>query len=117
MIVLIDDSRTELTDVAEDSPPELYDVLKLLQCKSSQWRRIGRGLGIKYDYLEQLFSRKPDDEDKLEDALHKWIESQCSDVSWANLYDVLKYLELDDVAQDLQRKFPISSKVVANMNP
>lgn len=103
---LIDDNRTEVSDIKK-SKPRLKEVFKLLRCKSTAWQDIGRELDLDYCDREQILKniQKPKDEDKLEDVLYKWIESECSEVSWDNLYKVLKELKLNDVAQKLQQKF------------
>ena len=40
---------------------------------------------------------------KLEAVLNKWIESQCSEVSWNHLIQVLIDMELVDVAEEVRR--------------
>ena len=50
------------------------------------------------DYREGLEMEKRSNEDKLEKVLNKWIESQCSDVTWDHLIKVLE--------EDLENKAP-----------
>ncbi len=78
---------------------------------SCEWNAIGRALGLSNTIRKSLTKTglQQTDEDKLEEVLDKWIESQCSDVTWDHLIHVLeerlKNRQLaDDVKQYLKAK-------------
>ncbi len=69
---------------------------------SAKWDDIGRELCVSFDFRCGL---KQDDtpEKKLENILDKWIDSQCSDVSWDALIKVLtEKLQLTRIAQEIK---------------
>ncbi len=72
------------------TPLDLPTVFRQLNTNSSQWNAIGRALGVSKDFRDGLEMEKRSNEDKLEDVLNKWIESQCSDVTWDHLIKVLE---------------------------
>ena len=49
------------------------------------WKRTGSRLWLPSEFEEQGIMK--DDKEKLEDILAKWIETECSEVSWANLME------------------------------
>ena len=83
--------------------PELQDAYSLTRCRSSKWNDLGRMLKVSYDYREHLHMRIMSEEDKLEAVLHKWIESECSPVTWSNLIHALENIQLMDVARDVKK--------------
>ena len=86
------------------SQPELGDVFRLLEQRSHDWRKIGRGLNVKYDFCQNLLEQgvMTSNEDKLKAVLNNWIEARCSEVSWDNLIQVLTELELNGVVYDVR---------------
>ena len=78
--------------------------MKSISCK---WNAIGRALGLSLSVRKSI--TKPGlqqtDEDKLKEVLDKWIESQCSDVTWDHLiHDVLEVdLKNHELADDVKR--------------
>ena len=84
--------------------PLLSDVRKLLKKKSVDWDAVGRKLNVPKNYREGLkrnISRT--NEDKLEYILEKWIESECSEVSWKHLIEVVKDLAWMDIAKGIEQ--------------
>lgn len=80
--------------------PKVDEVFDRLKNKSSKWYDIGRELKVEKDYRDSLNHDGSSIETKLENVLHKWKESRCSDVTWKNLKKVLKNLGYNDVLQD-----------------
>lgn len=81
------------------------DVFKLLKKKSSDWNDIGRELNVSKNYRKGLEREGPmnTNEDKLECILEKWLESECSEVSWKHLIEVLRdELEWKDTAKEVE---------------
>ena len=90
--------------------PVLSHMLDLLRDKQSDWYAIGEALKVSYDYRRGIRQQgvMTDNRNKLEDVLHKWEQSQCSDVTWRNVIDVfykLKYKsELKNAKQFLEKE-------------
>ncbi len=81
---------------------EISHVYRQLRRVSVEWNAIGRELGISYDYREELRRRSDlSKEDRLEMILIKWKQSECSEISWDNIINVLKDLEFNDVAKNV----------------
>lgn len=74
--------------------PEIGDLRPMLRELSSMWKDIGAELGVPKDVLDGLRGKGEarSDSEKLEDVLSDWIDSQCSDVTWQKIIDVLKKL-------------------------
>ena len=84
--------------------PDLEDVLYLLKQKSSKWDEIGGGLKVCYDFRQCQLKQgmMTDAQQRLEAVLNKWIESECSEVSWNHLIRVLIDIKLVDVAEKVK---------------
>ena len=65
-------------------------IFQLLQPISSQWNKIGHSLRVDFDFRRSLELSVQNNDDRLEKVLHKWIESECSSVTWEHLIHVLK---------------------------
>ena len=76
------------------------------QTKISRWNRkwneIGRELGVHYDYRQQLFKKCSPDEDRLEDVLQRWIQSESVPVTWSSLISALEAVDHKDVAREVK---------------
>ena len=71
-----------------------------------------------YSYRESLVRQgvQKSDEDKLEAVLHKWIESQCSEVSWDNLIQVLIEVGLIDTAKEVRSYLQTNPEAIRKYN-
>lgn len=87
------------------APPEVHEVYTLLRNKADEWDAIGRELGVPHDHCEEIRNKKLPRRSKLEKVLIEWNESQCSDVSWDNIKNVLKRLHYTRLAKKVERKF------------
>ena len=85
--------------------PDLEDVYNLLKQKSSKWDEIGGGLEVCYNFCQCQLKEgiMTSAQQKLEAVLNKWLESECSEVSWNHLIQVLIDMELVDVAEKVRR--------------
>ncbi len=81
--------------------PFVNDLYFLVRNRSYQWHDIGRELGLPFGYREGLKREgvMTSDETKLECVIMKWEQSQCSDVTWSNVINVLKILQFDDLVE------------------
>ncbi len=69
---------------------------------SAKWDEIGRELCVSLDFRSGL-EQGMTPEKKLEMILNKWIESQCSTVTWESLIKVLtEKLQLVTLAQQIK---------------
>ena len=84
--------------------PDLEDVLDQLKRKSFEWYKIGVGLKVDYNFRQSQLKVgiMTNDLERLETVLNKWIESECSEVSWNHLIQVMKDMELVDVAEKVK---------------
>ncbi len=77
-------------------------MYRQLRGDSTKWNAIARGLGISHNYREELRKRiELSNQDRLEMVLINWKESQCSDVSWDTIIDMLRDLKLNNVAREV----------------
>lgn len=79
----------------------------MLREKHGKWNEIGNELGVALNYREELkkdISRS--ESDKLEKVIYKWVETQSTEVTWRNLVDILKRLQLNDVAEEITKHLP-----------
>ena len=76
----------------KERPITVKEVFSLLKGKSSEWDKIGRELEVSDNFREELRNQSLTDESRLEKVLAKWVESECSEVSWDHLQRVLKEL-------------------------
>ena len=79
--------------------PRSYDVYHLTVSHSTRWNDLGRRLDIAYNYREQVKKKASSDEDKLEDVLEKWMETESVPVTWSSLIEALEAIELMDLVR------------------
>ena len=78
---------------------------------SHQWNDIGRDLGVALGFRQGLQAdQSRSNDDKLEIIIAKWKESQCSEVSWKNLMEVLATLEYYETAGEVKTLPPTASQ-------
>ena len=78
-------------------------MFRLTEHISSHWNDLGQELEVSYNYREQLRSEAySSDEDKLEEILSKWIESESSLVTWSTLVEALEAIELRSTAREVK---------------
>ena len=83
--------------------PKDGDEFQFLRNVSARWDDIGNALKVDFNFRENLLrdqSLRP--EQKLDHVLNNWRESQCSDVTWKHLLDVLKSLNLNTTATKMR---------------
>ena len=86
-----------LTVILVIADPDPLDVFRLLE--SHEWNAISRELHVPFSFREGLIRTglMYSDDDKLEQVIHKWLESECSPPTWDNLIEVLERLQLKAV--------------------
>ena len=86
--------------------PRLKDAYDLIESHSAKWNELGRKLNVSHNFRSKL-RNKPEfsDEDRLEEILHKWIESDSEDApaTWSFLIEALKGIELRSVITDIEK--------------
>ena len=84
--------------------PDLEDVLNQLKPASCKWYEIGVSLKVNHDFRQCQLKKgiMTSDLERLKAMLNKWIESECSEVSWNHLIQVLIDMELVDVAEKVK---------------
>ena len=71
------------------------------------WDSVGQALGVSRNFRAGLSSEgvQTTNESKLERVLEKWIESECSEVSWRHLTEILiEDHELQNLATSIPSK-------------
>lgn len=85
-----------------DVPPTLHNVFELLKSISFQWDAIGRELGVTHNDREIIRTDiTMDTQRKLEEVIYKWIQSECTPVTWDNLVQALDRLHHQDVIKEI----------------
>ena len=82
--------------------PDPNDVFNLLNNDiSAHWDDIGRELGVSYNQRQILKNEgtMSTAASKLETVLMKWVESECSDVTWSKVIQVLSILRFNDLME------------------
>ena len=92
--------------------PEKKDVLDMLRQKSARWKEFAIALDVDDNLCDELTKAgsMASSYEKLDAVLEEWIESQCSDVTWQKVIDVLKKLNLNRTASEV-RKFLEQDKI------
>ena len=92
----------EDTQILKKSPNSA-DVFDLIKCHSSRWDEFASGLRVPFDTRESLRRNIAlEDGGRLERVVVKWIESQCSPVTWENIIDTLVSMDLKRTAGEVQ---------------
>ena len=89
-----------------DQAPDPNDVFELLNDRvSSRWDDIGRKLGVSYNDRQILKTEGPTTTaaSKLETVIMKWVESECSNVTWNKVIEVLSLLQFNDLIEYTKR--------------
>ena len=77
--------------LAVTKEPEITDVLNILAPYGNRWRNIGQSLNVEEGFLDGLLERHGmSDLERLAKVLQSWIETQCSEVSWNHIKEVLE---------------------------
>ena len=81
-----------------------HDDFSILKKISVKWNEIGEGLDVDYNYRQGLVKDgvMSSYDEKLEKVLRKWRESECSDVTWSHLCDVLVSIGYVSIAKDVK---------------
>ena len=100
--------RYNFNHFLDDTPilkksPNSSEVFDLIKCHSAIWDEFGIALRVPHDTRESLrhdvalscLSR-------LNRVVEKWIQSQCSPVTWENVIDTLLSMDLKTTADEVQ---------------
>ena len=88
-------------------------MYRQLRGDSTEWNAIGRELGVSHNDREKLRKRiELSDDDRLEMVLIKWKKSECTDVSWDTIIDMLKDLKLNNVAREVTQYLLTDRKAI-----
>ena len=94
-------SGSEITILKKS--PETRDVFKLLKSKSNDWDDFARELEVEDKVRSDLrINMALSSENKLEQVLNNWIDSECSAVTWEKILEVLESLETRRLAREVK---------------
>ena len=83
--------------------PEFLDVYHLLKEKSADWNGFRRELWLDGNYGDTLArDRSLTDDDRLDKVLTKWIDTRSSPVTWNKILEMLRELELLNIADKVK---------------
>ena len=100
-IIFILDNHGEVERLKQS--PDCADVFGLIKCHSVSWNEFGRELKVDNNTRESLRRDSSlDNEDRLEQVLNKWIESQCSPVTWEHVINTLSSMDLKKTASSVR---------------
>ena len=89
------------TKILKKSPNSAV-VFDLIKCHSSRWDEFARELRVPLDTRESLrHNIALEDGGRLERVVVKWMESQCSPVTWGNIVHTLVSMELKTTAGEV----------------
>ena len=94
-------SGSEITILKKS--PETRDIFKLLKSKSNDWDDFARELEVEDKVRGDLrINMALRSENKLEQVLNNWIDSECSAVTWEKILEVLESLETRRLAREVK---------------
>ena len=83
--------------------PDSSEVFDLIKCHSDKWDEFARELRVPFNSRQSLrHNISLEDEGRLERVVMKWIELQCSPVTWHNIIHTLLSLDLKTTAGRVQ---------------
>ena len=83
--------------------PKLSDAFRLTKSHSVEWYKIARELNISLNHRKKLKKDASiDEDDKLEEVLDKWIETESVPVTWSSLIKALEANELRGLAKEVK---------------
>ena len=83
--------------------PQEYDVYRQLKKESTNWNEFGRALRVSLNFRDELRNDGSlSNDDRLEKMLHEWSKSECSEVSWDKIIEVLKELDHNSMATEVK---------------
>ena len=91
----------EDTQILKKSPNSA-EVFDLIKCHSSRWEEFASGLRVSLNTRESFrHDITLEDGGRLERVVVKWIESQCSPVTWENIVHILVSMDLKTTAGEV----------------
>ena len=97
-------SVEEIPPVIAAARPDPNDVFILLKSISYNWCDIGRGLGVGVGFRKSLKLRDGDTNNgNLEEIIQEWDQTECSQVSWDTVLDMLEDLKYVKKAREVKK--------------
>ena len=103
LIVQVDE---EIPEGLLQDCPRLKDAYNLIESHSAKWRNLGQKLEVSYNFRKELSKNNNlSNEERLEDILQKWIESNSEDApaTWSFLIEALKDIKLRSVIANVEK--------------
>ena len=101
IVVTYNHNLSDDTQILKKSPSSA-DVFDLIKCHSSRWDEFGSELRVPFNTRESLrHNIALEDGGRLERVVVKWIESQCSPVTWENIVHMLVSMDLKTTAGEV----------------
>ena len=85
--------------------PKLKDAYNATKSVAARWNDLGRSLGISLDKRKELRRDGAlSNDDRLEEILNTWLQTQGTTATWSSLIDALKENGLNDIVTDIKQK-------------
>ncbi len=92
-------------------------MYKLLEGTSGDWDKIARHLKVCFKFQEELRKNVGvDDSWRLDAVLNKWDNSECSEVTWDTVIDVLKRAGHNKTAREVEEYLLNDTKAIKKYN-
>ena len=86
--------------------PRQEDAYDRIESHSAEWNNLGRKLKVSFNFRKELSKNNTlTNEDRLEEILQKWIESDSKNApaTWSFLIEALKGIQLRSVSTDVEK--------------
>ena len=100
--------RYNFNHFLDDTPilkksPNSSEVFDLIKCHSARWDEFASELRVPCNTRDSLGRNiSLEDGGRLDRVVEKWVESQCSPVTWENVIDTLLSMDLKTTAGKVQ---------------
>jgi len=88
--------------------PTLQD-LAIIPLQESQWYTLGQALGLHKSQLDSIQMGSSNPTRCKREMFKCWLEVKSDSVSWQTLLTALRAIGADDVVEEVQREYEISS--------
>ena len=97
-----------------DRPRLIYLNLHVMWEAAHKWRDLGVSLGLEYNNIDVIAANYHRHDDRCRAVLERWLET-TPDASWNQLIRALRSVELDSLANELEKMLNVKCKIYSNI--
>ena len=104
--------------ITDNCPPVNLDSL-LIQLRpqvSTKWYQFGEAAGIEKDVLDKIAKQCPSDQCIIE-LFDYWLRNSAEPPTWKTVADVLKAINLTELARDIEKVYVTGIEVQMCIGP